>query len=226
MLMTCHWIIYPEDWRDRKITLTYCICDWVVRLGVVFHQTFFVVYEKKHAKKGVETEMPRAAGSLSQRWSLKIVVLLGGGKKKKKKKQKIKLDSSQSWWHFGGLLGAEGCPLPPIHMLRPWSRGDGIWRWGLWPWWWSPDGWISTFRKSGQLALSASAKLAVCKAEKGHLQNPIVLASWSRASSLQTGSSTLLSFVGRPVLQQVELRWWPLTKWIWKCPRLSEAARS
>lgn len=159
--------------------------------------------------------MLRAAGSLSQLWSLKIVVLLGGGKKKKSRRSsRIQASRDDILVDCYELKVAPS----PIHMLRPFSRCDGIWRWGLWPWWWSPEGWISTFRKSGQLALSASEKLAVCKAEKGHLQKPVVFAFWSRASSLQTGRSPLLSFVGRPVLYQVELRWRPLTQMNVKVP--------
>lgn len=187
----------PGRLAKTKITLTYSICDRSVRLGVVFHQTLFVIYEKKHTKKGVETEDAQSCWVL-----ISALITENSGSSWRRRKKKSRRSSWIQASRDDILVDCYELKVAPspIHMLRPWSRCDGIWRWGLWPWWWSPEGWISTFRKSGQLALSASEKLAVCKAEKGHLQKPVVLASWSQASSLQTGRSPLLSFVGRPVL--------------------------
>lgn len=116
MLRTCYWIIHREKLLDRNINIIYSDDDTVVGLGWFFSPNVFHSMWKKYTKNGVKTEdAQKLLGPYLciDHWKKKKKVLLGRGKKK----QKIKLDSSQSWWHFGDCYESSMvCPLSHSHV--------------------------------------------------------------------------------------------------------------
>lgn len=114
---------------------------------------------------------------------------------------------------FQGLVlrMERSCSQPQIHMFKPLSQCDDVWRWGLWEvirirwgsWRWGPHNETSTLiRDTRNLALSAmsehSKKVAICNLGREYLPETKFTGTLSWTSSIQYWENEFLLFQASP----------------------------